>query len=804
MNEKIEKKPVFLSPFKRFCMTIGELPTSYLETMTYYEMLLWFTKYLGETVIPTINNNAEAVDEMQKLFVELQDYVNTYFENLDIQTEVNNKLDEMAESGQLADIIAQYLELNGVLAFDTKNDLKNAENLVNGSICKTLGELSYLDGKGYFYKVRTLTSSDVVDDNKIVGLVNYPTLIAEKVPNIFSSEINGSLTLSVDYRDCEERINGVTNDNTPIAGLMQGMTTTENSYIVIERDGGINDATTNMCFIKEISKTTKAVIKQAHLQLFHGNAVAYNKTAGEVYVACNSMYDELGQEQENNNIIVLNYNDFSIKTTITPPTSITSNNRVRSVSYDNKNNVLALADTNDVWIMDNWTTVNTHITLEDTFTNKWHGLTGNETTNQNTVVFDNKIYSIRYAPNGINVFNMDGKLIQNYYTFDIDLPILMGELESIAIEENGDIFFGVTQYSQSDNTVNDFPVYKIYDNIIYKSNLLYNGFKNYLYSSNIQARITFYVNSATTNKHQLGTYNEPFKCIEQAIFSIESIAKDVSCNITLMGENQQYTYLMTRTNNHIILNGNNNYIYGVQIDNQKMIINNVQIRCDSANCLAYSQASPVRIYTPSDVQFKSCTFTGISKLGSCIYVRDSKVELLSCTINNFTNIIDSTGGNVDITLSGITSNSDYWYLCGTNTDITYTSNSILNAVNPSSSNIPNVHQMQLINHTFSNNTLTFTNTAIDRGQSPASLYLFLFRITLDGNEYYINCPAWHNEKLYTSVERNGTIYEIFINSSHTHGSGVWTFNPIVYKSTSTGSRTSVTPTLGMYRVYKVI
>lgn len=189
MNEEIKKEVKTLTPFRRFCMTIGELPTSYIETMSYYEMLMWFTKYLSDTVIPAINNNAEAVTELQGLFVELQNYVNYYFDNLDIQTEVNNKLDEMAESGELAEIIAQYLEVASVLGFDTKASLKSADNLVNGSITRTIGESTYNDGKGSFYKIRTITSGDVIDDDNILALTNYPTLIAEKIPETLASAV---------------------------------------------------------------------------------------------------------------------------------------------------------------------------------------------------------------------------------------------------------------------------------------------------------------------------------------------------------------------------------------------------------------------------------------------------------------------------------------------------------------------------------------------------------------------------------------------------------------------------------------
>ena len=166
--------------FTRFCMSIGAVPSSYIQGLTIEEQLLWFCSYLEKEVIPVVNNNAGAVEELQALYIQLKDYVDNYFENLDVQEEINNKLDDMAESGELADIIAQYLQLAGVLAYDTKALMKAAENLVDGSICKTLGDLTYNDGLGAFYKVREIQNIDVVDDNNIVAL-HDPDLVAEKI-----------------------------------------------------------------------------------------------------------------------------------------------------------------------------------------------------------------------------------------------------------------------------------------------------------------------------------------------------------------------------------------------------------------------------------------------------------------------------------------------------------------------------------------------------------------------------------------------------------------------------------------------
>ena len=107
-----------ISPFKNFCITIGNLPTSYLESMSYYEMLCWFCKYLENTINPAINNNAEALEELQQ-------YVANYFDNLDVSEEINAKLDEMVQDGTMAEIINQeiFTELSGRVT-TVENELK--------------------------------------------------------------------------------------------------------------------------------------------------------------------------------------------------------------------------------------------------------------------------------------------------------------------------------------------------------------------------------------------------------------------------------------------------------------------------------------------------------------------------------------------------------------------------------------------------------------------------------------------------------------------------------------------------------
>ena len=106
MNNEIN----YVSPFKKFVITVGNLPTAYMESMSYYEAITFLVNYLSNNVIPALNNNGLVVEELQAKFTELKNYVDNYFENLDVQEEINNKLDEMVEDGTLEALIGAYIQ----------------------------------------------------------------------------------------------------------------------------------------------------------------------------------------------------------------------------------------------------------------------------------------------------------------------------------------------------------------------------------------------------------------------------------------------------------------------------------------------------------------------------------------------------------------------------------------------------------------------------------------------------------------------------------------------------------------------
>lgn len=121
--------------FQKFCIRIGAIPSSYTEAMTIEEQILYFIDFLQNTVIPAVNNNADTINELIAQFTELYNYVHDYFDNLDVQVEINNKLNEMAEDGTLDTIINQQIFGNINSQISTINQkLQNDELMKNASI----------------------------------------------------------------------------------------------------------------------------------------------------------------------------------------------------------------------------------------------------------------------------------------------------------------------------------------------------------------------------------------------------------------------------------------------------------------------------------------------------------------------------------------------------------------------------------------------------------------------------------------------------------------------------------------------
>ena len=145
------------------------------DALTDYELFCKMIEYMRKS----LDKIKEFKSEIDIFSVKLDEFEH-YFDNLDVQEEVNNKLDEMVEDGTMEQLIAEYLQLQSTFSYNTVAELKEASNLVNGMFVRTSGYHSYNDGGGAYYKVRNVTSDDVIDDMFIIELANNE-VIAELI-----------------------------------------------------------------------------------------------------------------------------------------------------------------------------------------------------------------------------------------------------------------------------------------------------------------------------------------------------------------------------------------------------------------------------------------------------------------------------------------------------------------------------------------------------------------------------------------------------------------------------------------------
>ena len=137
-------------------------------------------------------NTKETVEDYINQFNELHDYVHDYFDNLDVQEEINNKLDAMVEAGTMSDLIAQYIGLGALVVYDTLADLISSVNVSNGCKVKTLGKDTKGDGFGAYYTIGT--TGDIALDN---GL--YATLVPNFGGNNYYSYYDDITTTNERY-----------------------------------------------------------------------------------------------------------------------------------------------------------------------------------------------------------------------------------------------------------------------------------------------------------------------------------------------------------------------------------------------------------------------------------------------------------------------------------------------------------------------------------------------------------------------------------------------------------------------------
>lgn len=164
-------------PFRFWCQSV--LPLVYDDSLSYYELLCKVVAYLNHC-IADLNKMGKDVNGLYGAYVKLQDYVNNYFDNLDVQEEINKKLDEMAENGQLEQVIEQFLKFNTFRVFETFAKMVESKGLYNGEYVSVLGHYTADDGGACSYLI-TDSQTDFTVATATEGLYAHPVITTNEV-----------------------------------------------------------------------------------------------------------------------------------------------------------------------------------------------------------------------------------------------------------------------------------------------------------------------------------------------------------------------------------------------------------------------------------------------------------------------------------------------------------------------------------------------------------------------------------------------------------------------------------------------
>lgn len=155
MNSTLNRIPLVSQKL----LTIGQLPSSYLASMTYEEQLLWLCNYLEKTLLPKIN---ELISSFNNITEETLNAINEALTEVDEKlSEVDRILDEkLAEVD--AELAAFMSEISDNIQIITQNIIN--EKIQNGELIVSLG-LNYNETTDALtFYISSETSNELQED----------------------------------------------------------------------------------------------------------------------------------------------------------------------------------------------------------------------------------------------------------------------------------------------------------------------------------------------------------------------------------------------------------------------------------------------------------------------------------------------------------------------------------------------------------------------------------------------------------------------------------------------------------------
>ena len=163
-----------IKPF--FCNKV--LPVTYSNSLSYYELL--------EKLCYSLNLTIENVKELGASFEQLYNWVNNYFANLDVQEEIDNKLDELIANGTFGQYLYRIIGFVTPTMYGAVGDGVADDTQAFKDALETGKNVKVLEG---FYKI---TDSLRATDQRVECLP-YAVINAEKAIELYNSEWYGGI-----------------------------------------------------------------------------------------------------------------------------------------------------------------------------------------------------------------------------------------------------------------------------------------------------------------------------------------------------------------------------------------------------------------------------------------------------------------------------------------------------------------------------------------------------------------------------------------------------------------------------------
>lgn len=197
-----------LKPFRFWCQKV--LPLVYDDSLSYYELLCKVVDYLNKTMTD--------VTVLHEEFVQLQNWINDYFDDLDVQSEINTKLDAFAKDGTLSNLIKPFIQNNANPIFvDSVSDMtdKAKTYILNTTLhiytwngtafVDTNASYNFNDDKYLVCSADYTINNDFFTTNPDTNIFNLPvnafyrvvSLSAENIEKLGVPNVNGTFALYI-------------------------------------------------------------------------------------------------------------------------------------------------------------------------------------------------------------------------------------------------------------------------------------------------------------------------------------------------------------------------------------------------------------------------------------------------------------------------------------------------------------------------------------------------------------------------------------------------------------------------------